>query len=60
MDENFNKNELCKKCSCSSWRCPAQWWDDNGTPMKNCDHQSCEEIPVITSFCYQPKEDFEQ
>lgn len=50
------KNEICSKCSCHSWGCPAQWWEDDGTPMRWCHDEPCEETYVITSFCYQKKE----
>lgn len=54
---NRTKNEICNKCSCYSWACPAQWWDDDGQPMKWCNNELCEDTYVITGFCYQPKQE---
>jgi hypothetical protein len=47
-------NETCNKCACYSWGCPADYWEDDGTPIKECGDGKSE---VITGFCFELKKE---
>jgi hypothetical protein len=55
---NKNKNERCNNCSRRPFQCPADYWDETGTPIEYLysianDATGLKTREVYTSHCFE-------